>query len=213
MNVALLEYKEEEEPTVTRFQNYKPPGSQITAKIALEEAVKRVKENKDKDKLSLFIVEDLSKDIIETLGAGFAIDPRFFRAHIADYVWNNIRDRWREQPSLKIMEKRRDWFQMRVVHSRYFENGEDLAKAKKEVDKFNIFRRMDADKNQIFWDKDPGVTIRDRVKGHAIKREERVDAKVGHVRSRATFWLQNNGKDEPAVGKLKMIPTSRWPCS
>lgn len=34
----------------------------------------------------LFIVEDLSRDVIEALGARFDVDPLFFRGHISDYM-------------------------------------------------------------------------------------------------------------------------------
>jgi hypothetical protein len=37
----------------------------------------------------LFVVEDLSRDVIEALGFHFKIDPSFFREHIVDYAWYN----------------------------------------------------------------------------------------------------------------------------
>ena len=36
--------------------------------------------------LRLYVVEDLSKDVIEVLGSGLGIEPSFFRAHIVDYA-------------------------------------------------------------------------------------------------------------------------------
>lgn len=41
-------------------------------------------------KFRLWVVEDLSRDVIETLGNHYDIDPSFFREHILDYVWYNI---------------------------------------------------------------------------------------------------------------------------
>lgn len=41
-------------------------------------------------KLRLFVVEDLSRDVIEALGSKFDIDPSFFREHLVDYVWYNV---------------------------------------------------------------------------------------------------------------------------
>lgn len=41
-------------------------------------------------KLRLFVVEDLSREVIETLGAHYDVDPLFFREHLVDYVWYNI---------------------------------------------------------------------------------------------------------------------------
>lgn len=40
--------------------------------------------------LTLFVVEDLSREVIEILGSHFDIDPFFFRAHIDDYVSYNV---------------------------------------------------------------------------------------------------------------------------
>lgn len=47
-------------------------------------------------KLRLFVVEDLSRDVIETLGSHFNIDPSFFREHLVDYIWYNISKSFRE---------------------------------------------------------------------------------------------------------------------
>src|SRR5258707_15169024 len=49
----------------------------------------------------LIVVEDLSRRVIEILGSKFDIDPTFFRGHIDDYAWYNIRDRWVDPPNLK----------------------------------------------------------------------------------------------------------------
>ncbi|TRX94479.1 hypothetical protein FHL15_004634 [Xylaria flabelliformis] len=43
-------------------------------------------------KLKLSVVEDLSHEVIERLGYRFDTDPDFFRSHIHDYAWYNIRD-------------------------------------------------------------------------------------------------------------------------
>lgn len=41
-------------------------------------------------KLRLYVVEDLSREVIETLGSHYDVDPSFFREHLVDYVWYNI---------------------------------------------------------------------------------------------------------------------------
>lgn len=41
-------------------------------------------------KLRLYVVEDLSREVIETLGSNYDVDPSFFREHLVDYVWYNI---------------------------------------------------------------------------------------------------------------------------
>ncbi|KAF5714848.1 hypothetical protein FMUND_7229 [Fusarium mundagurra] len=165
------------------------PTNDLRGPEGLRSAIKKARKPEVGVKFSLFVVEDLSRDVIETLGSELAIDPRFFRAHITDYVWNNIRDRWREPSILQVDAKRQTWFQLRLIRSRYFENQSQLTEAKEQVNEFNVMRRLDADKNQIFWDKDPDPTIWERLAGESSQDQSRVDAKVGHMRSRATFWL------------------------
>lgn len=70
----------------------------------------------------LYVVEDLSRNVIEALGTEFRIEPDVFRAHIVDYAWYNARDRWREAPPLEVVRKQRNWFQIRYVTTSYFEN-------------------------------------------------------------------------------------------
>lgn len=63
--------------------------------------------------MRLFVVEDLSRDVIEMLGEQFNIDPHVFRAHIFDNAWYNIRDLTWDPPSPKIDIARsgKDWRQ------------------------------------------------------------------------------------------------------
>ncbi|PNP82892.1 hypothetical protein FNYG_03770 [Fusarium nygamai] len=200
MNVASLEFKE-------GGQAQQNPANHICNPKDLREAIRKARKPELGVKFSLFVVEDLSRDVIEALGSELAIDPRFFRAHITDYVWNNIRDRWREPSILQVDAKRQTWFQLRLIRSRYFENQSQLTEAKRQVNEFNVMRRLDADKNQIFWDKDPDPTIWERLAGESSQDkgrvDARVDAKVGHMRSRATFWLN----PESTIGVLLLEPT------
>ncbi|KAF5610253.1 uncharacterized protein FSUBG_3486 [Fusarium subglutinans] len=180
MNVASLTFKD------GQAEQY--PANHLCRPEDLRRAISMARTPEIGVKFTLFVVEDLSQDVIETLGSELAIDPRFFRAHITDYVWNNIRDRWREPSILQVDAKRQTWFQLRLIRSRYFENQSQLTEAKAQVNEFNVMRRLDADKNQIFWDKDPDPTIWERLAGEPSQDKSRVDAKVGHMRSRATFW-------------------------
>ncbi|QGI63794.1 hypothetical protein CEK26_007745 [Fusarium fujikuroi] len=196
MNVALLRFNGD-------GQAEQHPSNNLHRPEDLRRTIEMAKKPESGVMFSLFVVEDLSRDVIETLGSELAIDPRFFRAHITDYVWNNIRDRWREPSILQVDAKRQMWFQLRLIRSRYFENQNQLKEAKVQVNKFNVVRRLDADKNQIFWDKDPDPTIWERLAGKSSRGTDRVDAKVGHMRSRATFWLN----PESTIGVLLLEPT------
>jgi hypothetical protein len=141
----------------------------------------------DKVQFRLYVVEDLSSDVIEVLGSGLEIEPSFFRAHIVDYVWYNVRDRWRDPPNLDIMSQQQSWIQLRYVTARYFESREDFDMAAQEAENFNILRRPDDDiSNNSWWDSR--------------------DAIVGLTRSRATFWLKPEHKaGTPAIGKKRQL--------
>lgn len=54
----------------------------------LKDCLAEMGEN-DHVKTRLFVVEDLSRDVIEALGSHFNVDPSFFREHIVDYAWYN----------------------------------------------------------------------------------------------------------------------------
>ncbi|KAI1153360.1 hypothetical protein F4825DRAFT_461161 [Nemania diffusa] len=151
-------------------------------------------------KFKLYVVEDLSRDVIDILGHKFGIEPDFFRAHIVDYAWYNVRDRWRNPPLLDIVSRHQNWMQLRYVTARYFDvdekdNPKDVAQsfrcAGKEAESFNILRRVDDDlSNKSFWDKQGAI--------------------VGLTRSRATFWLQPMSTRQGApVGILLLDPTVR----
>lgn len=174
-------------------------------------------------KMRLFVVEDLSRDVIEALGYHFKIDPSFFREHIVDYAWYNTSkqyatavrnqavclastitwltefaagDWWRDPPNLDIVSRRQNWFQLRFVRARNFLNNKLFFDGADESKKFNVFRRLDRDFNSNnFWDK-----------------HGKEEAMVGLTRSRATCWIQapeqKNGKIEGITyGVLLLDPT------
>lgn len=63
----------------------------------------------------LFVLEDLSRDVIEAFGARSDVDPLFFRGHISDYMWHNTRDPWVELPDLDITSRKRSYLHVRYV--------------------------------------------------------------------------------------------------
>ncbi|KAF5569395.1 hypothetical protein FPHYL_2211 [Fusarium phyllophilum] len=205
INVALIKFQATGNPDLP-IEQFKPDsgaGDVEKTKERLRNAASSKNKRISAEAFRLFVVEDLSRDVIEILGSELSIDPRFFRAHITDYVWNNIRDRWREPSILQVDTKGQSWFQLRLIRSRYFQNQKELTTAQEQVNDFNIMRRLDADKNQIFWDKDPDPTMWERLAGESSQDKGRVDAKVGHMRSRATFWLNT----ESTIGVLLLEPT------
>ncbi|RYP32427.1 hypothetical protein DL767_005191 [Monosporascus sp. MG133] len=143
----------------------------------------------DDIRFRLYVVEDLSRDVIEVLGQKLKIEPDVFRSHIVDYAWYNVLDRWRDPPYVGAAGRPKNWTQLRYVTARYFETRDKFKEAGSEAQQFNILRRPDDDhSNKAWWD-EPGAV-------------------VGLTRSRATFWLQKEQSgSEPRVGVLFLDPT------
>ncbi|KAF3765406.1 hypothetical protein M406DRAFT_229013, partial [Cryphonectria parasitica EP155] len=137
----------------------------------------------------LFVVEDLSRDVIELLGNELDIDPHFFRGHISDYSWFNTRDKWVEIPELPSIAHSRNYFTLKWMQPRRFENKEALTGARTEAGRFNVLRRLDDDKNQ-----------KDELDGKGTC--------FACVRSKASFWFSpaEPGSTGP-VGVLLIDPS------
>ncbi|KAH7130171.1 hypothetical protein B0J11DRAFT_429256 [Dendryphion nanum] len=138
-----------------------------TLKEALQEATP------EEPSLQLFLVEDLSRQVVESLGARYDIDPLFFRDQIADYNWFNTRDPWAMSPSLLAEMKHRNWFHLRNVRLRYFKSRKSFETARWETNWFNVYRRYDNDENHSQYQDAEGSII-------------------GMSRTRSSFWV---GKD------------------
>lgn len=80
--VCLLDYPRDPEQPVRR--------DDINNSDQLKNTIQAVDDGDESVKFRLWVVEDLSRDVIETLGNHYDIDPSFFREHILDYVWYNI---------------------------------------------------------------------------------------------------------------------------
>jgi hypothetical protein len=153
---------------------------------ALRNALKEVDE--DKCQLRLFIVEDLSRDVIEHLGAHLDIEPTFFREHIVDYAWNNIRDRWVDPPNLDMVMRQQQWLQLRFTRARYFKSLDSFEKGFRQADSFNVFRRVEDDlDNEVMMDDKNAI--------------------VGLTRARASFWLRSADKSQKkgAIGRCDSV--------
>lgn len=107
---------------------------------------------------------------------------------------------------MDIVSRGQNWFQMRFSRSRYFKDQEAFAKAETQARNFNVYRQLQGDfNNSKFWDtsQDP--------------QGKKKEAKVGALRSRATFWMKQPDKHgatedapavhEPTIGILLLDPT------
>jgi Mg2+ and Co2+ transporter CorA len=164
---------------------------EINTSGALKELLRSLSHDPQKERPQrLFIVEDLSRQVIEILGARFDIDPMFFREHIDDYVWHNVRDPWAQPRSLMSNMKHRQWFQMRNMRLRYYKTRDEFKQAWIDANKWNVLRRPEDDVNH--W-----------------KFADIEDSIVAIMRTRTTLWI---GKDkqcgDATVGILLVDPTT-----
>ncbi|EOA80958.1 uncharacterized protein SETTUDRAFT_100060 [Exserohilum turcica Et28A] len=179
-NITFIEYQPASEPKANRIQ---------TSSVLHETLQSLSHERMREPPLRLFIVEDLSQQVVELLGERFDIDPLFFREQIDDYVWHNTRDPWAVPPSLISNMKHRQWFRMRNMRLRYHKTKTDFEESRLEANSWNVLRRPDNDDNHWnFLDED--------------------DAVVSIMRTRTTMWI---GKDKQCgngtVGIVLLDPT------
>ncbi|KAL9025440.1 MAG: hypothetical protein Q9196_005741 [Gyalolechia fulgens] len=138
----------------------------------------------------LFVVEDLSRDVIETLGSHLDVDPMFFRGFISDYTWYHVHDPWTELPEMDIVRRAQSFLHVRFAHTRYFSDRKSFGQARREAAGFNVLRRIDNDAN--------GKSISD-IPGSG----------VGMVRSKMSFWVQprKRGQTGPFHAILLLDPS------
>jgi Mg2+ and Co2+ transporter CorA len=181
--------------TVVTYLEYKnavvPETLEIDTPGALKELLHSLSyEPHSEPPLRLFVVEDLSQQVIELLGARFDIDPMCFREQVDDYVWHNVRDPWAQPPSLMSNMKHRQWFRMRNMRLRYYKSQADFDDAWLEANRWNVLRRPEDDMNH--W-----------------KFADSEGAIVAIMRTRTTLWI---GKDKKCgngtVGILLVDPTT-----
>ncbi|ETS81772.1 hypothetical protein PFICI_06774 [Pestalotiopsis fici W106-1] len=176
-NVAVVDFAKDSVEVVERIDQ----GDNLlkTLKTPQPEGVNR-----------LYIVEDLSRDMIEYFGRELDIDPLFFREHINDYLWYNTRDPWVELPDLDIVARERNFFRLSYVQPRYFSDIRSFQDAREEAGRFNVLRRLDDDgDHKALFDSE--------------------DAIVALLRSKASLWIkpQAEGNDKGSTGVLLIDPS------
>lgn len=188
------ERKERHKRTKVTFIEYQPAIAPVDETIDHPEKLRQVlNDMKDdgagKSPLRLFVVEDLSQQVIELLGDRFNIDPLFFREQITDTVWYNTRDPWAMPPSLSSSAKRRSWFRLRNLRLQYHTSKEGLENAEKQASKWNVKRRPDDDNNHWNYKDEEGAT-------------------VSLMRTRTTIWIgQDVQYGNGTVGIILLDPS------
>ncbi|KNG49163.1 magnesium transport protein [Stemphylium lycopersici] len=168
----------------------KPKAIPIKTHSALRETLQSLSHERMKEAPQrLFIVEDLSQQVVELLGERFDIDPLFFREQIEDYVWYNTRDQCAMPPSLVSNMKRRQWFRMRSIRLRYHKTKQEFENSRQEANQWNVLRRPDNDENHWHYQDSEGSV-------------------VSIIRTRTMVWI---GKDKKCgngtVGIVLLDPT------
>lgn len=176
VNVAVIDYT-----------NQKPNLRDFNDAAQLREGLDAVKQTNEQAQTRLIVAEDLSRDLVETLGSYYDIDPLFFLSHIGDYLFHNTRDPWAELPSLDLDARQRDHFCLQYLRGRYFGNEEDFQNAEFESGTFNVLRRLDSDRS------------RKRLQDGLLDRK---NASVVLTRSKVSLWVKRRTReDEPVTGK------------
>ncbi|KAF2026470.1 hypothetical protein EK21DRAFT_103241 [Setomelanomma holmii] len=107
----------------------------------------------------IFIIEDLSRAIVEHLGSRFGIDPLFFREQINDRIWQGTGSLEATTPDLYATKKRRKWFRTRNVRLRYHQSNQSFQASRQETDSFNVYRRADDDRSHWEFQDAKGAII------------------------------------------------------
>lgn len=136
----------------------------------------------------LYIMEDLSRDMVEEFGSRYDVDPLLWRGHISDYMWYKTKDPWVELDELPHLVREKTFYNFRYIHPRYFEDKESHSRATIEAGKMNVLRSLDSDQYS--------------------ERLPDSEERVFLCRSKASLWIQprRNGKNN-TFGILVVDPT------
>lgn len=143
-------------------------------------------QSKHENQTRLVVVEDLSRDLVETLGAYYDVDPLFFLSYIGDYLFHNTRDPWAELPNLDVDLRKQNHFILQYLRARYFLTEQEFQEAEKETGKWNILRRLDSDRS------------RKRLQKGLIDKTESSSVLT---RAKTSLWTKPREKDEPVTGE------------
>lgn len=189
--VTFIEYVRERDPD---------PKS-IISHTALRDTLEAIAPGNSTPPLRLFIVEDLSQQVIEQLGARFDVDPLFFREQIDDFVWHNMRDPWAVPPSLTCSTRQRSWFRLRNMRLRYHKTEAAFETARYEANDWNVLRRPDNDNNHWAHKDEAQRDSKGRITSKAV---------VSIMRTRTNIWISEDKKcPGGTVGIVLLDPTMK----
>jgi hypothetical protein len=142
------------------FRQSKIPRTRdITDSDALKESLDDANADPNSSDARLYVVEDLSRDMIELFGSKFDIDPHFFRLHLNDYMWNDIASNKIEPRDLDVVSRERSHFMFQYLRPRYYRNIPSFVQATIETGKFNVLRQLDSDRSRRYLMNTKGAAV------------------------------------------------------
>ena len=123
-----------------------PISTHFTDAKAVSEALTSEGERSSKPDVRIYVVEDLSRDVVELFGQKFGIDPHFWKSHIDDYLWWTARQETVEIRSLDLLTRARPYLTLQYLRPRYYASTTSFEKATKQAAIFNVLRQLDGDR-------------------------------------------------------------------
>lgn len=161
-------------------QGKAPKLKHLTSRVELCEALVAQQSALD---ARVYVVEDLSRDMIELLGSTLDIDPHFFRAHVDDYMWNTQTKDAVERKRLDMLCRKQSHFRVRYLRPRYYRDTASFVKATKQAGQFNVLRHLDSDRSRDSLQDDVGAV-------------------ATLMRAKASLWVRSNcTADQGALGR------------
>ncbi|KAH3913410.1 hypothetical protein HBH56_102690 [Parastagonospora nodorum] len=187
-NITIVEHMINAKPTFTSVDSV----GKLRSALAAESTASQSHLVSAQPKLRLYIVEDLSVDVVELLGSQFNVDPMFFSTQydrpgrIAEKHKFTRHLESSEGLRLQISKKHRKWFNMDNVRVSW-EDGDEMEwkSINEQQNTFNVHRTMD----------------------HYIA-PQRFGGTVLTLTTRTTFWLDKDGQGDSLVGIVLVDPTT-----
>ncbi|KAH5583284.1 hypothetical protein HBI24_109380 [Parastagonospora nodorum] len=180
IKLTIVEHMVNEKPTFTSVGKVED----LRTALATESRTLQGFHGNDQPTMRLYIVEDLSTDVVELLGSRYNIDPLFFSTQydFPDYGKGGLTEALR----LQVSKKHRKWFYIDNV--RMYESGDERfwwEENDNNISEFNVQRRVSS---HIVGKNQDGISI---------------------LSTRTAFWLEKDGKGGPMVGVVLVDPTTR----
>ena len=126
-------------------QGRTPARREFVSKQSLLEALSETASASD---VRIYVVEDLSRDVIEALGSQLRVDPHFFRYHVSDYMWNSLAGDAIERKYLDFVSRKSPYYTFQYLRPRYYRDTASFERATREAAYFNVLRELDSDRSR-----------------------------------------------------------------